>query len=298
MGISDFSRVQGSADVLLVPKHLEIKPRPRGTPAQDIVIPRMGISAIPAAMRQMGWTVSAALMDRWFASPGWAMPEEWKQQGGQPLATRIPIAHRDTQIVSMEWAAKYARARSAISTLMEKIPTAPTILQLKRRLSTLAHDGTGVLQLGHPGMSAIQLEDMCQVNFQAFGNSWDIMDDMYGALGRATMKMAFVGRAIRAGATEPYRFRLAHVGLYIRDNYDFNDDQPLGIWTESGVLNKSEMVANLFLDALAFDWHGEPIGQASNRSFRDFRARTGRGGDFVLYSDVLWRNVDMTLDLA
>jgi hypothetical protein len=298
MGSSDFSRVQGSANVFLVPKHVEIKPSPRNTPPQDIVVPRMGISAIPSAMRQMGWNVAAALMERWFASPGWAMPEDWKQRGEQPPATQIPGPYLDTRIVSMDWAVKYIRARAAIYTLMEKATTAPTIQQLKNRLTKSGRYGGEALQLGHQGMSAVQLDDMCQVNYQAFGDSWDVMDDMYGALGKATMKMAFVGRSVRDGTTGRHKFHVALIGFYIRDYYDFNGDQPLGIWTESGILNKSEMVANVFLDGLAFDWHGEPIGKASNQSFRTFRERTGRGGDFVLYSDVLWKEVDMTLDLS
>ncbi|HEY4291418.1 DUF6402 family protein [Luteibacter sp.] len=298
MGIADFSRIQGSAEVFLVPKHIKVKPKPRGEAPQDVVVPRMRIQAIPSAMRQMGWTVSAALMDRWFTSPGWAMPDDWKTKEGQPMAGQIPASQLDTQLVSMEWAARYPRAIDAMRNLRAKCASGPTIGLLKKRLIDAGWCGVEGMELGRVGMTAPQLEDLCQVNIQPFGESSDTIDDMYGALGKATMKMAFVGAAGLSKSSGRKQFSLSHIGFYIRDNYDFNDEQFLGMWTEFGVLNKTEMAANVLLEGLALDWHGEPIGKASNNSFRDFRAHTGRGGDFVVYSDVLWQTVDAILDLS
>lgn len=297
MGIADFSRIQSSTDVFLVPKHIKVNPKRRGEAPQDIVVPQMRIQAIPSAMRQMGWSVSAALMERWFASAEWVMPESWKSKNEQPSASQIPPAHLDTQLVSMAWAVGYPRAMEAIRSLMRKCASPPTLRLLEKRLRASGWDGEEAMLLGRRDMSIAELDDLCQVNFEPIGELSDTMDDMYGALGSATMKMAFVGKVERAEADGRRQFSLSHIGFYIRDNYDFNDEQFLGTWTEFGVLNKTEMVADMILDGLAFDWHGEPIGKASNKGFREFRAKTGRGGDFVLYSDVLWHDINARLDL-
>jgi hypothetical protein len=66
------------------------------------------------------------------------------------------------------------------------------------------------------------------------------------------------------------------VGVYAMDSYDFNDgpdswiSQPLGIW-----------------DVKAGEARLRPPGEyVNNKTFQEFRSKTGRGGDFMIYSDV------------
>jgi hypothetical protein len=41
-----------------------------------------------------------------------------------------------------------------------------------------------------------------------------------------------------------------------------------------------------------------PLGAVTNGDFRDYREKTGKGGDFVIYSDVLWRKSGQVIDLG
>jgi hypothetical protein len=292
-----FSDVRGSSEVSAPSEEtqsdIESSKSPRPSEQQS----RARVRSIPAAMRQMGWFVSADLMERWFSNGAWVLPKGWKE-GTDIKASQLSLAHVDTRIVSMAWVMGFPRARVAINELMSKIRSSPTMEQLKRRLRDSHWSGNGVLHLGHTGMSAVQLDDMCQVNFVSFGGPFDTLDDMYGALGKAAMKMAFVGRATIDPSTRRQRFVITDIAFYLRDTYDFNGEQPLGTWSEFGVLNKTESLANILLDGLGFSWHGEPIGTIDNAAFRRYRAQTGWGGDFILYSNVLWKKVDLVIDLS
>ncbi|NID15670.1 DUF6402 family protein [Luteibacter yeojuensis] len=297
MQTSSFSHVHGSSDASVEPGKSHASTGSEKSSRPNEQRSRANIKAIPAAMRQMGWFVSADLMERWFSNGAWVLPRGWKE-GTDIKASQLSLAHLDTRIVSMAWVMGFPRARVAVNELMNKIRSLPTIDQLKRRLRDSGWNGSGVLHLGHTGMSAVQLDDMCQVNFVSFGGPFDTLDDMYGALGKAAMKMAFVGRATVDPSTRRLRFAISDIAFYLRDTYDFNGDQPLGTWSEFGVLNKSEALANILLDGLGFGWHGEPIGRIDNAVFRRYRAQSGWGGDFILYSNVLWKKVDLVIDLS
>ena len=72
------------------------------------------------------------------------------------------------------------------------------------------------------------------------------------------------------------------VGVYAMDSYDFNDDpvswrptswvsQPLGYWNpKTGYVGRRP-------------GKGDYV---SNKTFQEYRGKTGRGGDFMIYSDV------------
>lgn len=66
------------------------------------------LSDIPAAMRREQWPIGAALMNRWFAGRGWAMPTAVKR-GRQPAPPRAV----DTTSVTMHWAMTVPRFAAA-----------------------------------------------------------------------------------------------------------------------------------------------------------------------------------------
>lgn len=75
-------------------------------------------------------------------------------------------------------------------------------------------------------MSAREMDGISQVNAVPFGKASDSLDDMYGALGSATLKVEVVGEAFHEKSfftrKSRHLFRVQYIGLYIRDHYDFN----------------------------------------------------------------------------
>jgi hypothetical protein len=147
------------------------------------------------------------------------------------------------------------------------------------------------------------MDAICQLNFIKFGDNWDTLDDMYGALGSATLKIGAVGKAFRTsdpltGRSKDF-FHVEHLGFYIRDNYDFNGLQYLGSWTKDRVLTKSETVLTTTAHGLvAVLATRGPFATVWNGDFRKYRNLKGQGGDFVLYSDVLWKRKDLIIELG
>jgi hypothetical protein len=84
-----------------------------------------------------------------------------------------------------------------------------------------------------------------------------------GGLGKATLKVALVGEAVRDAQTGGTRLHVTDAGFYIRDTYDFNGPQNLGTWMSTGVLNKEKLITKTLTDGLTFRW-GKPAGLVGN----------------------------------
>lgn len=76
-----------------------------------------------------------------------------------------------------------------------------------------------------------------------------------------------------------HRVHITQLGVYIRDSYDFNDDQPLGNWGPDEV----RMMPS------------PRLAMVENASFRRWRREYKRGGDFIIFSDVRWEPVPQGL---
>lgn len=105
-----------------------------------------------------------------------------------------------------------------------------------------------------------------------FGNSTDALDC---ALGSFTLHMAvsgFVQPLSKRADGYSHQADIHALHFYVRDNYDFTaDDEPLGHWGRDGA-------STLYSPGKAF---------VENRSFREWRKRHARGGDFVVFSDIM-----------
>lgn len=302
MALNDFSQAANAAprNVMIQAQHI----KPKLTPKVDkqpvkIVVPEMNIEAIPTAMRRMGWTVAAALMERWFASPEWTMPEKWKTTShGAGPAREMDAAHFDDRIVTMDWALDFDRCQEACTDLVKKIREQPTVRQLIERLNDAGWNQKTDFVLGEEGSSARAIDDTCQVNFIAFGRPWNTLDDMYGALGRATLKMGLIGEAFVNPAMGTRLFQAKKIGIYIRDHYDFIGQQSLGTWTEDGVLTKADVLTDAIVGGFYYPWRGQPIGKVDNDNFSAFKKHHHRGGDFMIFSDVHWITINEWIDLG
>lgn len=258
---------------------------------------RKTLETIPRAMRQMGWTVSAQLMERWLHSPAWVLPPEWKDVS-PPDPRRLSASQLDQRAVTMRWALSHGRVRDALNSLRIKMANGPAKANLRRRIANARWGADNRTRIGGLQHAAVDLEATCQANYELFGTMGDVVDDLYGSLGAATLKVALIGEARRERSTGKITMQVTHAGFYIRDTYDFNGFQYLGTWTENGVLGKRELLMNMALDGMVFRWSGEPIGNVYNHDFDKYRRLTGFGGDFIIYSDVHWERTDMLLELG
>jgi hypothetical protein len=263
---------------------------------EEVAAIRESIEMIPRAMRHMGWRVSAEMMERWLRSPAWVLPDTWKSNN-PPDPRSLAPAQLDQRSVRMNWAMSNPRVRVAMEELRGKMANGPARKNLRDRVDKLLRLPGQSVRFGSQSDSAVQLDQTCQSNWVAFGGALDTMDDLYGGIGKATLKVALIGEARRDTHTGKSALRVTHAGFYIRDTYDFSGHQYLGEWTESGVQSKTEMIATSVIDGLSFRW-GKPPGHRSNYDFQTYRRLTGRGGDFVLYSDVYWEHANLLLDLS
>ena len=123
--------------------------------------------------------------------------------------------------------------------------------------------------------------DKDSVNFRRMGMTADF-DDLTAALARFTMKVLVRGRAAPQRNRGVWDVSIEQVGFYVRDSFDFEDEQYLGCWGDHTFLP-------LPLPALEpVPAHPPACIAVHNRMFREWRKATGRGGDFIVYSDVKW----------
>lgn len=194
-------------------------------------------------------------MDKWFSGP----PK-----------TKPSFASPDESTIKMDaWALKVPRAKAAFDEMVaKKIWASPKAIAdvWPKRAATL---GPGCFDIS--GWSVPKQHEM-HVNFQAVTDGWSLtLDDMVAALGNFSIYVTPLALEItpEKGKT---RVTLQTVGFHIMDSFDFNGDQSLGYWNEAD--NSASATPT---------WSGDKV---TNESFRNWRATNGRGGDFLVYSDV------------
>ena len=239
----------------------------------------MDIRQIPRVMRErMHWDKAPQLMDRWFGLPANSVPES---------------GDTDRTIITMDWALGFSRARS----VYDRIVRDQVWLEdrsrsiIARWLASQHLLTTQRFTFGVPNYSTATAQKLNNdtIVTRPVGSITDPVDDMFGALGRfdfnvlvkgsvepVTMPGAppsMHGRSILRSSPPLLRYRVSieEVGICLADSYDFNGDQPLGFWDESGVSRI-----------------GFPSNYVSNADFRAWRDRQGNtgGGDFLICSDV------------
>ncbi|WP_440092884.1 DUF6402 family protein [Pseudomonas syringae] len=303
MSLNDFQRTNalGPDTYYALPQGASHTYAPTDTPAKEVTIQSLALSRIPGAMRNMGWDTAAALMQRWFDSPAWEMPEKWKVRKTQPDPLSLSPAQYDESIVKMEWAMQFERCRQAVEVAESRLTTPNALEQLETRLRKAGWQQLNQIKLGFYGMSAREMDSISQINFSLFGDAWDALDDMYGALGKATLKVGVVGKTTTKENTTTRQlknyFNIEYIGFYIRDHYDFNGLQYLGTWTEDRVLTKTESIITLTPQgSIVINLKDWPFSAITNMHFRGYREKTGKGGDFLIYSNILWKQINKTIE--
>ena len=273
---------------------------------KTVVVDKLKMTDLPKVMRNMGWTVAPRLMERWFESDAFVLEKNLRDKYYiEPLD--IPEAHYDDKIVTMDWALSFKRVKNEYENILKNKLTPAAIALLQKRIinAQLFDDGS---RLGNIGMSARELNAHCQIQTQPLGSRADTIDDMYGSIGLGMLQLAVVGEVQRGISDDA--FRVDHFGVYLKDVYEFNGFQFLGCWTKEKTFGKAEIlnraaakayrlanpVADVAVKLLKTD---QPVFHVHNHDFRNYLEKHGKGGDFIIYSDVKWSSGDgLTIPLG
>jgi hypothetical protein len=242
------------------------------------------IPELPNIMRAHGWGRASLLMERWLNMGANNSPEH---------------GSHDTLTIQMAWVLSFGRALAVYQGAKAKKvwvneagqnEIIKKLIRLKNRLPSAVGEKQEIGNVGegemlHPG------------NWHRFHKDWQVqfreveqslmsptIDDLYGALGDFSfyyLVKGWVERLEDKGGQPRYKVTINKVGVYVRDDYDFNDKpfkrQPLGIFGCN-----PPYIGNRFMPLSGKRYYVE------NKDFREWRAKhgKGRGGDFMVFSNI------------
>ncbi len=146
MSLNDFSNTNAleSNALFVLPEARSVLSPTNKTEPKQVPTERLEITRLPKAMRNMGWITAARMMERWFSTPAWTMPDHVKA----PDFDERPLdsLHHDDTIITMRWACRFQRVQEALSEVGQTaFYTENGLKELKNRLS--GWDGAGTCQL-------------------------------------------------------------------------------------------------------------------------------------------------------
>ncbi|CDG88874.1 DUF6402 family protein [Xenorhabdus bovienii] len=259
----------------------------KGGEKTDIEMDIFYLNQIPDAMEKMGWEMAPKLMRHWFnTKPAYTFTKEIKSKYVTGDAINIPDERVNDSIITMAWALKYKQPQDIMAVLINGWASKLGIEQLKIQLKK----ESGKESLGYE-KDMREIDTFSVVNSRRFGSKFDTIDDWYGAMGNSNMKVAVKGHVDKLNGKDI--FVTEQIGMYLKDTYDFvGTNEPLGIWSKNGILDKVSSVdyAALYATgswmALWLKYNGYvPV---INDSFRKWQKKHNEGGDFMVFSDILW----------
>ncbi|MDC9595064.1 DUF6402 family protein [Xenorhabdus sp. IM139775] len=258
----------------------------KGGKVTEIEVDVFMLNEIPNSMEKMGWEMAPKIMRYWFERPKIEFTQEEKIRYIKGIdSIDIPKDRVNDSIVKMEWAMNFKQVKEAAEELVQKWASPNGIKLLKKRL------GGSSNKIGYSD-SVIELDTYAQVNYKEIGSLTDTIDDYFGAIGKATLKLAVRGHVDKIETKNV--FIIEKLGVYLKDSYDFvNPDEFLGVWSREEVLSKVKTVVYMgfYKDNM---WRELATGEYSkyvpvyNKDFREWQNKHNKGGDFIVFSDVLW----------
>ncbi|EKY3089509.1 DUF6402 family protein [Cronobacter dublinensis] len=296
---------------------------------QEVTVRFFKITDIPDVMASMGWIIAEKFMRKWFNDSLYEMTREEKI-GGKDMAT-IDKEHVLTDL-DFEWLLKSERVAKIFSNYVLSVSFVKDyheFLGKKATTSNALSNGLSVIisrieqngffdrgsatfrecNMDFTSLSAMDLENKSQFNFIRIGSTiWekgtDELDDVYGALGSFIIKAAFTKMRIKSVGHECYKIIIDELGWYVRDTYDFindNSDQLLGYWGWEGV--KRPNLINWLKEPPLIECDGNDYYRVTNDSFVQYRNNIGKKetppetGDFFVFSTVKKTPVSITIHL-
>lgn len=195
--------------------------------------------------------ISDMEMEGW--TRGAKLLEIWSSR---PPAVAPRYSAAVTDVITMDWVLQFPRAKHVFDTLVrERIWTNDAS---RERIAGLVKSKTTGAPLGNLSLPVTQV-DPSWINSRPCTSGLNV-DALTAALGAFTFQVAITGTVTaRVGAVASVSIQ--EVGVYVKDSFDFNGPQFLGFW-------------------------GHRDTPVNNATFRDWRAKFAKGGDFQVFSDV------------
>ena len=294
-------------------KWLKTPPPPPPPPPSAITaseaskVPPFDLQDVPKAMLKLGMPMAAKLQERWFAgSANYSndaddLKNEINQDGASYAPTMV-----DMTTVKMEWVLSFRRAKAAFDDLVQtRVRTLPALNALKEILSChrSRHD---IIGWNFAKSNFLEFHRGFQFQFVKVNATWGqrlsefltravtaqgVPDDLTGALGAFDLYAA-VGHAYFEGSSSSRIAVVTEIIVYVRDSYDFLNDQYLGHWSSSHVAvvpaHQLAEGSGYFSDPVVegSPYHkGDVMYPVTNKDYREWRKKHGRGGDFIIYTD-------------
>ena len=256
------------------------------------------IDMIPDAMRKMGWEMAPKLMEQWFSiSPAYSFSKESKFELLKCDARNILPSRVNDSILKMAWASQYPQVTNGINQLRFTWNTINSRKILKEHISKIQLPEGESAKFGFSD-DVRKLDATAQANFLIIGSKFDTVNDWYGAIGNCNLKVCIRGTVNKLNGI--YRLTVESLGFYIKDTYDFLDNDKfginipelLGIWGRERILNKMETLsymssygAGIYTPLVQMFSGFVPV---FNSDFREWQKKHNSGGDYIVFSDLLW----------
>lgn len=295
------------------------------TAGKEATVENFKITEIPAAMDGLRWTQGARVMRKWFDGAAYKLPMDVKL--GKVSPSSLPPANLLTDL-PFDWLfSSSTRVKDLVEQRVAELSKVDefnsTVGRLKSPLDQLSQGLimllTRLKRIGHlddkahklhsayedfSGLSAIQLEETSQFNWFPIGAStWekasDDLDDVYGALGSFAIKVTATKFRTMANHHGLPAIEIEEIGLYVRDTYDFlniKGDQLLGYWSKQGVIRPGPI--SYYAKPGFIDEGSTRYFKVTNDSFNSYRDKTGKGGDFLVFSTVKRYPVSIVVHLS
>jgi hypothetical protein len=250
---------------------------------------------VSAIMLAKGWTKGAAFQRRWFAGKAAIM-----DTGKKLKDTTLSVF---TDLIDMEWVLGFGRAKAVYERIIKDKTYATPGARAEIAKTALAAINKLKLDRAAFGNLALTGRDAYaqHVTFAAMEalheDGTTDMDDLLAALGRFSFYVIPEGDVALNGSN--YDITVKRIGIMVGDYFDFDGYQPLGWWKlpdKVRMPTKWEGVKGVAYGHLTQDDDGYTW--VENASYRKFRDDTGRGADFIVFSDVELVTLDAPLKFS
>ncbi|MFM2591290.1 DUF6402 family protein [Vibrio sp. TBV020] len=247
---------------------------------------------IPDVMEhKLCWPKSAEVMRKWFSLSGRAMTKDEKEGRRLYLAS-----HTDTTMFSWSWLESFERVQKAKEVLLSgEVLWSENAQKEIRRLAKAAEYELANPIIDNSALEITELHANWQFQYSKVGYELGAVDDLYGSLGNFALYAA-VQKAYRYEEGGQCYLRVTEIAIYMRDTFEFIGVQYLGHWDHEGMA--ITIMGGVF-NKLEWKWRlpawNPDLGVVEafgNQEFREFREACGKGGDLLLFSDIITVDVD------